>query len=92
MVNNKDFFGNTMEFVIVLEIQRGGLPHAYCIIILYRQSRQILNIPNNIDGIISTGVHGDDYPQLREIILKHNVHTPSRGIHPDVMCVKPLCA
>lgn len=58
------------------------------LLLLDRQSRQILNNANNDDVIISFGIPGEDDPQLQEIILKHSIHAPCGDINPDVVSVK----
>lgn len=76
-----------MASVKGIEFQRVGLQHSHGIIILYRRIRQIPNNAPNFDKLISTGIPGDDNPQLQESILKRNVYTSCLDIGTDSVCI-----
>ena len=71
----------------VIEFQKIGLPHAHCIFILDRQSKNNLRNPSNIDEMISAEIPPESEPELRNIVLKHAIHNPCGEHNPQAVCM-----
>lgn len=87
-MSSKVLFVNTMTWVRLIEFLKRGLAKTHCIFFLDRNSRQVLNSPDNVDRVISTEIFGDDDSELQEIILNLKVHTACGDINPDSLCMK----
>ena len=75
-VIDKKLFGTVSAHARVIEFQKRGLPHAHIIFFLDIHSKQRLKNPLNIDKIISADIPSSEYPELRAIILRQNIHNP----------------
>ena len=75
LIVKKEVFGKVASLIWVIEFQKRGLPHAHMLIILDHKWK--LRCAEHIDEIIQAEIPED--PELREIILKHNVHGPCQG-------------
>ena len=87
MVIDEEIFGKVVSHVKVIEFQKRGLPHAHCIFILDRESKQRLRDPLEVDKIISAEIPSADDPELREIVLKHQIHNPCGVLNPQAVCM-----
>lgn len=86
MLNNKELLGDTRAWIKVIAFQREDFPTPTASF-LERQFKHMINIPHNVDRIMSTEIPGDDDPGSQEVFLKFNVHTPCRDIYSDTVCM-----
>ena len=75
MIKENNVFGYCLEFVMTIEFQERGLPHAPWLVILRRQ-----DVPQTADAY-DKFIRGEipkesDSPSLRATVLKHMVHGP----------------
>ena len=80
-------FGKVAEFVSVSEFQKRGLLHAHIITFLDVATKFSLQDPTNIDNIISAEIPPKTSPQLRELVLKHVIHSPCLD-NPSSRCMR----
>ena len=85
-VIEEKYFGEVVAHVRVTEFQKRGLPHVHCIFFLDRPSKQRLNDPLNVDQLISAEIPPTSDPELRDIVLKHAIHTPCDSQNPSPVC------
>ena len=69
-------FEPIIAFVRVIEFQKRGLVQAHAIIFLDAVAKFSLQVPSNIDNLISAEITPVTSPHLRELVLKHMVHDP----------------
>ena len=86
-VVDEEIFGKVVAHVKVIEFQKRGLPHAHCIFVLDRETKNNLKNPVNVDKIISAEIPPDSDPELRDVVLKHNVHVPCGEENPQAVCM-----
>ncbi|XP_075588849.1 uncharacterized protein LOC142597684 [Dermatophagoides farinae] len=88
IIYKKGYFGRCQAYVYTIEYQKRGLPHAHIIVWLIDGDK--LDTPEKIDRYISAQIPPDnpDYEFVREIVLKHMVHTcmPNRCLNEDGEC------
>ena len=75
LIAKYEVFGKVSSLIWVIEFQKRGLPHAHLLVILDHKWK--LRTAEEIDQVIQAQIPED--PELREIILKHNVHGPCEG-------------
>jgi len=75
LIAKYEVFGKVASLIWVIEFQKRGLPHAHMLVILDHEWK--LRTAEDIDGVIQAEIPED--PELREIILSHNVHGPCEG-------------
>ncbi|OSX74863.1 hypothetical protein BU14_0263s0001 [Porphyra umbilicalis] len=75
MIKEDNVFGYCLAFVMTIEFQKRGLPHAHWLVILRRQ-----DVPQTADAydkfIRAEIPRESDSPSLRAKVLKHMVHGP----------------
>ena len=78
-------FGEVEGYLVTVEWQKRGLPHAHILIILKRRFRLLCT--DDFDTIVSAELPSPASP-LHEIVLNHMIHGPC-GVHnPTAPCMK----
>ncbi|OSX79796.1 hypothetical protein BU14_0071s0050 [Porphyra umbilicalis] len=75
MIKEDNVFGYCLAFVMTIEFQKRGLPHAHWLVILRRQD--VPQTADAYDKFIRAEIPKEsDSPSLRAKVLKHMVHGP----------------
>jgi hypothetical protein len=70
-------FGEMDAFVYVIEWQHRGLPHCHMLVTLSKKAK--LLTASDVDKMISAQLPDpEEYPNLFEIVVKHNLHGPHK--------------
>ena len=78
--------GQTKGYLVVIEFQKRGLPHAHILIVLH-ENYKIKSI-NQFDHVISAELpNPKKNPKLYEIVTQHMIHGPC-GINTNKLCMK----
>ena len=67
-------FGKLQSIIHVIEFQKRGLPHAHILLTVAPECK--LKADSEIDKFVSAEIPSEEYPKLRERVLKHMVHGP----------------
>jgi hypothetical protein len=81
----EDGFGKIVSKIHVIEFQKRGLPHAHILLILKQQHK--LTDPSKIDDVICSEIPSQNFPKMRELVLKHMIHGPCGDLFPDAPCM-----
>lgn len=101
-VIQEELFGTVAAYVLVMEFQKGDLPHPYCIFFLDETSKHRLQSPSNEDRVISVETPPESEAHLQVLVLKHMTRNPCGKINTSAPCMgasackkrisKPFCA
>ncbi|CAG8780456.1 3651_t:CDS:1, partial [Acaulospora morrowiae] len=84
---DKNILGKVVVFVLVIEFQKRGLPHAYLLIILTNEDNP--QEPSDYDNIVSAEIPDPIHQsQLYETITRYMIHGPCGSLAPHAPCMQ----
>ena len=83
----KNILGETMAFVLVIEFQKRGLPHAHMLMILTEEDKP--QTPSDYGRIVSAEIPDPIHqPQLYETVTRCMIHGPCGRLAPNAPCMQ----
>ncbi len=91
-VTVKGVLGKAIAHVYTIEFQKRGLPHCH-LLVIFAHDYKLYNNKGDFDRVVSAEIPDPiEQKELHDLVMKHMIHTPCDGTHPDKQqCIQNGC-